>query len=172
MRVLLLSSLILVVAACDSPTQPAGDAGAPSLSVSAGVEASATGAGHFTNAAGHYRRFTFSALRQSDGSVHGVFQLKGSTGNNMHGTVTCITVVGNTARVGAIVDQAVGTVAQWTGHNVYFTVVDHGEGRGAQDLFSLVATRLSPNFREDLHHCAQGFNLALVPFENGNIQVH
>lgn len=151
------------LAACDTPTAP--EAVQPSFSAN-GVAASATG---FGRVSASNRRFAFSAIRKADGSVNGQYQLVTGAGIRIHGTVTCVTVVGNVARVGGIADPT--NAPGWAGIRTYFTVVDNGEGSSApSDRISFLhGGGLGP---VDEIHCDAGHpwvaaNLAV----DGNVQV-
>lgn len=157
-----------VIAACsESPVDSTTDG--PQFN-SQGVVASATGSGHFsTPAYPRGRRFAFSAVRQADGSVKGQYELMTANGLQIHGEVTCITVVGNTARIGGI---ATNSETGWDGSPTWFTVVDNGEGNGAPDQISLLSANLNPAVRADLRHCDSGVQRFMRPIERGNVQVH
>lgn len=124
---------------------PACDAGgpqerlaAPSFSAGQGVAAAATGSGGFIAANGELRTFTFTAITRRDGTVRGQFQLV--TGNAdlvAHGTVTCMTVIGNRAWVGGTLDRnSVG--APFT-HGWWRAVDNSATGEPAQISLAAVA---------------------------------
>jgi hypothetical protein len=100
--------------------------------------ASASGAGHFTNPAnGVFVRDVFTALMGADGTVSGEYQRVAGAAI-IHGSVTCLRVVGNEARIGGTIDRAFFT-AVGIGSDFFFRVIDNGEGGDTEDLFSKVA---------------------------------
>lgn len=144
---------------------------APATAASAtGLVASATGSGHIM-IAGERRTFAFNAKKAANGSVTGQFQLNNRQQEVvLHAEITCITVVGNRARIGARITRSTST-ATLPGFFSAFTVVDNGEGSSAPpDQLSLVFSSPAPGF--DTFHCSTGFFLPLNPVEDGNIQVH
>jgi hypothetical protein len=131
------------VVACDAPraTGP-GDSRAlgPSLDqVNNGVLASATGGGHYLLLGAIDVQFAFSALQKPDGTGLGQFhqrlEVDGSV-VDFRGEVTCMTVDPLTKRawVGGIVTENRSTDPGFTtpihqpGKDVWFRVVDYGEG--------------------------------------------
>ncbi|MBI4503503.1 MAG: hypothetical protein HY700_20375 [Gemmatimonadetes bacterium] len=131
---------------------------------------SATGDAHIIIFGGATpERFSFSALGHAGGEAHGQLELfsEQAGGVRRHGSITCITVVGDTARLGGVIDQS--TDPRWLNRGALWTVVDRGEGaNGAPDLTSdlLLTTPAQVAF-----HCASGFRMKLLPVEHGNIQV-
>ena len=117
-------------------------------------------------------RYSQSAIRHADGSVTGEFELHSEqdAGIRIHGDVTCFTIVGNTARLGGVIEQSDDPAFE--GLDVVWTIVDNGEGNdGAPDLtsdFFLVGTGGAQ------FHCAVGFPFAapVLPVLSGNLQVH
>jgi hypothetical protein len=110
MRNIRFSLLVLcgmLVTACEQklsegPTAPA----APSFSAGEGVSAAAAGSGGFIQANGELRKFTFAATTFPGGRVDGQFELvAGNADLVAHGTVTCMTVIGNQAWVGGTLDR-------------------------------------------------------------------
>jgi hypothetical protein len=143
------------------------------------LEAAAAGphvTGHATVAlpafGGAEQKYSQSAIRHSDGSVSGEFQLKSEQEEpalRIHGNVICFTVVGNTARLGGVIEHS-NTALAPPGTFVVWTVVDNGEGNKSppdqtSDFF--VVDPATAQF-----HCAVGFNLPLMPVVGGNLQVH
>jgi hypothetical protein len=117
-------------------------------------------------ATGHYEfvgvntlndfKYSVSAHRHMDGSVSGeveertTFSLTGDLVRDMHGTVTCFTIVGNTAFIAGIVDRVVsyapGQENLVPGAGFRLVVVDNGNGandppdQGSNARFGLPAT--------------------------------
>ena len=135
----LLSSLCLVgILACtDVVTEPEP---APDIAKSTKVMAgggrtyteSITGSGHFITGPlaytpGVWRTFTMTAKKAQDGSVNGKFQvnlhLEDGPADVVRGTLSCFTILGNTAWVGGHKPGNDPT-------DVAFQVVDNGEGSG------------------------------------------
>lgn len=136
-----------------------------------GVVASATGSGHFT-AGGELRTFTFSAIKQADGTVSGEWQVVSRVGNgaHLHGSVTCLSVVGNRAWIGTVIESSDNPVVV-IGSEGGFRVVDNGEGQGEPpDQTSLAFINGPPGFAQN--YCN---NMPAAPplnaVEDGNIQV-
>lgn len=160
---------LLGLAACGPDTDPVL---APDLAAG-GIPphvASASGAGHFFNeAVGVQVRDEFTARSDSDGTVTGEYQrIAGAA--IIHGTVTCLTVVGNEAWVGGTIDRAAFTPVA-IGSEFVFRVVDNGEGQGVLDLFSRVAFNQPAGTAAAF--CETGADpIPLTPIERqGNVQV-
>lgn len=117
----------------------------PARAPAAGVS-SATGSGHVFRPDGSIRKFTISAVQHTDGSVSGQYDLKlgplqilKDLGErppvlSFHGTITCMTVDGNRAYLGGVVDaQKNGALFfgrdDFTG--VAIELVDNGHGAAA-----------------------------------------
>jgi hypothetical protein len=117
------------------------------------------------------QKYSNSAIRHADGTVSGEFQLKSEQdgGVRIHGNVICFTIVGNTARLGGVIEKS--SEPAFEGVHVVWTIIDNGEGRNdppdlTSDFFG--ATPAQAQF-----HCAVGFNLApFLPVLGGNLQVH
>ena len=133
------------------------------------VTESATGHSNLTQG-GELRTFSFAAIRHGDGRVTGEWELNNRANNTrLHGSVTCLTVIGNRAWIGGITEQSnnPGTVE---GRGVSWRVVDNGEGANdPPDLTSLTFTNLAPNVPE--LRCRNAPPYPLMPIEGGNIQV-
>lgn len=123
----------------------------------------------FGNALEHYG---LSATRSADGSVRGEFEefSEQSGGQRIHAQVVCFTVIGNSARLAAQIDQTNVPFGP-AGSYVVWSVIDNGQGaNGAPDQTTDIffgATQAQAEF-----HCRTGFNLA--PYYSslrGNIQV-
>jgi hypothetical protein len=118
-------------------------------------------------------RFTFSAVRHA-GGVKGQFELFTAQegGIRVHGTISCLGIL---AEGGELVGHLGGTITRssapgFEGANVIWTVVDAGEGSGAQDEASDLAAFAPPEVVEDF--CDFAFGLPVLPSERGNIQIH
>jgi hypothetical protein len=144
----------------------------PSLSPS-GVQQRVTGhANIFLPSFQAEERYSQSAIRHADGSVTGEFELHSEqdAGIRVHGDVTCFTIVGNTARLGGVIERS--DTPGLAGAEVVWTVVDNGEGdNDPPDLtsdFFLVGSGGAQ------FHCAVGFAFAapVLPVLSGNLQVH
>src|SRR5262249_46765329 len=135
-----------------------------------GVEESVTGHVDFVNPNNqNHVRYSVSAIRHSDGSVSGEVEshLVTSAGDvtSGHGTVTCFTLVGNTARIGGRVDHVVPET------QFKLTVMDNGQGSNAaqQDMASPIVVSAPPTAGR---HCGPTFiPQNLFPIDRGNIQV-
>ena len=165
---LLLAACGLLLAACDTQSL---EADLTSDAVAAAASASGPSASGHANltVGGGLQTFSFNAREDRNGVVSGTFQLK-SRGQHVkvHGTIECLSVVGNTAYLNGTVtrldDQNPIPFDYAVGDHVYFAVVDNGEGRGAVDEW----TDLYPAF--DYPFCIDE-GLPMEPNEGGNIQV-
>jgi len=131
--------------------------------------ASASGAGHFFNTVNNVRvRDEFSVRSNADGTVDGEYQRVAGAAI-IHGTITCLTVVGNVARIGGTIDRAAFT-AVGIGSEFLFQVTDVGEG-GEDDLWSRVAFNQPAGTAATF--CETGAApISLDPVEReGNVQV-
>lgn len=158
--------------ACDaeSPTATLENVRSSALNVSgSGVVQSATGSGHYT-AGDQIRTFAFSAIRRADGSVTGEYQINVHASDLFfHVTVTCMSVVGNTAWVAGVIDKASGPPVI-EGTVSYFYAEDGGEGSDAVDIVSVARINDRPEAAQEF--CTQRPKL-LPPrvVEHGNVQV-
>lgn len=135
---LLIPLLFFVSFACsDAVTEPEMTPdGSTSVELMAGgggkwVE-SITGSGHFVTkfpayVVGVWRNFTLTAKKAMDGSVTGKYQIvvhvEDGPPTVYRGPISCFTIVGNTAWVGAHIPGNTPT-------DIAFQVVDNGEGSG------------------------------------------
>jgi hypothetical protein len=137
-------------------------------------QVSATGHAGFVNTiTGNVIDLSFSAIQHQDGTVTGEFERRvvTSTGefvSRIHGTVICLTVAGNIARIGGIITESSGSAAP-PGTDVFTTVVDNGQGEN--DLDDLAAPGGSGPPGTALTFCATGVSRFLFPVTTGNIQV-
>lgn len=116
-------------------------------------------------------RYSISATREN-GRVRGEFEeFSGQEGGQrIHADVYCFTVIGNTARLAARIDQTNVSFGP-KGSYVIWTVIDNGQGaRTAPDETSDIffgGTQAIADF-----HCNVGINLApFFPSIRGNLQV-
>ena len=163
-RLVLLVCLTACGGATEAPLAPELDAGGTSPHV-----ASASGAGHFFNTVNNVQvRDDFTARANADGTVDGEYQrIAGAA--IIHGTITCVTVVGNMARIGGTIDRAAFT-AVGIGSEFLFQVTDVGEG-GEDDLWSRVGFNQPAGTAATF--CETGAApISLDPVEReGNVQV-
>jgi len=161
----------------ETPTDPTGPTPTPaatSLKTTAGGQQEATGSAFITltEAGGASERITFSAVRHSNGSVSGQFELftEQLGGVRLHGIVTCLGIQGTVAHMGVLVTQASQSGIFQNPAGI-LAVKDNGEGAGAlpdesTDLFLDAPPEVVDAF------CAGEFELPFHPSEQGNIQVH
>jgi len=157
---------------------PGNASGSSRTSTALSTQQQATGAGHLVLAKGIQRTFSFAAVRNADGVVAGEAQLfNHGSGFESHANLICLTVTGNRARMGGIIDHS--DVRACEGSNMFFEVEDNGEGpdrqadrtsfAGVCDEFGAAAVALV------LAWCETGaapYDVGLVPIADGNIQVH
>ena len=114
---------------------------------------------------------TFTAVRLSDGTVRGKFDIHSGEVGHIHGDVICFTIVGNVAYLGGRITKAKdfplleGLGAQWT-------VQDNGEG--SNDLPDLATDiRFDPSITigDAERHCLLPRNLGFHPQARANIQI-
>ena len=134
---------------------------------------SVTGHAEFINPRTGFRvSISGAAVRHADGSASGEFEqhvevaTTGEFVRRAHATVLCFTIVGNTARIGAVIDRAEGASAP-PGTEIVGMLVDNGEGDDSPDLASPTAPGSATAY------CASGVTppLPLFPVLHGNIQV-
>lgn len=108
-----------------------------------GVVASTTGGGHYLISGSLDVSFSFSAKQKSDGSANGHFRQSVVLSDQLiefHGRVTCVAVdsVNQRAWVGGVVTAnnsehpSFTTEIHQPGKDVWFRVLDSGEGNGAE----------------------------------------
>ena len=170
-----------VIAGCsgDAPTSvrllPASRA---ALGVGNAPVVSVTGNVHFTNPdffgnPVEVRTLTFNARKNANGEVSGHFEYhQVFLGNTFkfRGTMTCLTVIGNRAWLGALISNATNPAR--IGQFGWWQVTDNGEGANdAADLGGLVG--LGTEARNEAY-CANHPNdiAAVGPFAaRGNVQI-
>ena len=131
----------LTVGACTSQTEPTSvrsPRGAAASRSSGPIVASVTGSGHvLRNLTGEdeLTTFSYSAIGRSDGSATGEYQYHFRAADFfIHGTVTCVSTVGNRGFVGGVID-AVGSAdpadQALVGTEIWWLVEDNGQGANA-----------------------------------------
>jgi hypothetical protein len=171
-RLTLLIPLALGLVGCERPVEPVQPI---ALARTAhledhGVVQSASGGAHRLTG-GEPFILSFQANKRADGSVTGSYHVDVmALGATVDVNVTCMSVVGNIAWVGGIIEKSdsplvrVGTVS-------YFYAIDNGEGTGdAADQIS--ALRLNDLAGEDQVFCTlRPLLLSRRAIDFGNIQV-
>ena len=174
MHKLAIASLLVFFFACGDSTVMQPDeieAFAPVL-VSGGVAhgpvvALATGSGHqLAGPDNELRTFAFTAVKRADGYVTGEFQMDNRSRDvRAHGTVTCLSVDGNLAWVGVVIDwvRADGATSIEPGQARGWLVVDNDEGSaaGPDEISGL----------RQFDNCEDRPGLSTSPVVAGNIQV-
>jgi hypothetical protein len=121
-------------------------------------------------------QYSFSALAtavaplSAKGSFEVMLTLANGRQNKIHGDVICMTIVGNTARVAAQIDKVWvnGVQVPITGAtHSFWTVVDNGEGQGADFASPMLFT----NAASAQFHCTTGWTPPQFSIQQGNIQV-
>lgn len=184
-------ALTLIVGACsshDEPTMPR--ATKASFNADGGVELSVSGGGiiDLSTAAVGDAHFTFNAIRKADGTVLGNFHERRERAGlviDFAGIVTCLTVdpVLLRARIGGVItennstDPGFLTDNHQVGDDVWFRVVDSGEGSEATDgstVYGFKPTLVNTS----AEYCALPFTglpwwnpATTFPLRGGNIQI-
>jgi len=153
---------------------------AGTVSASDGVSAAANGGGHFLFSGVLDVQFGFSAVARADGSAQGSFHqsytLEGLT-TSYWGTVTCLSVdtVNRRAWIGGVVTkvESDNPAARLVGEDVWFRVLDNGEGPDAADRSTVFG--FTPLFESSAAYCAgrpwPADNARTWPVIAGNIDV-
>lgn len=184
------SVLSFGVVACSDAGDPAGPSLAPDAAVQrteTGRIASATGSGHLHQPGSDIRKFTISAQKNASGATHGQYDLQiapvgffQDRGINppliaLHGTVTCMTVEGNSAYIGATVDRVQNTdlvfgPAPLTGAAI--ELIHNDDDPATPDMISSVVVYqegVSAGTPQD--YCDDPSPGTVFPIELGNIEV-
>lgn len=170
---------LFAAAGCDQPLptaatgqeQSAGRFDVQPFDGGEGGTSSVTGSGHYTTSAGALRIFTFEVREESDGAVHGTFQLTGRSSQppaRLHGTLTCLSVVGQEAWIGGVYEHTSNPALVGTGF--WFYVRDNGEGQAAAP--DLVRRHVRSGNADDCALRMDPGTEFLFPVEAGNVQVH
>ncbi|HUF27491.1 MAG TPA: hypothetical protein VMM18_10985 [Gemmatimonadaceae bacterium] len=156
-----------ILTACeDSTTISEPSPADPALAVSRAVEGITAGGGKAQLPPGFtLLRFAFNAKLHADGSATGRFQqLYESSGGTVdfHGVVTCVSfdAVNGRAWVGGVITQnnstnaAVQGAIHQVGRDVWFRVVDNGEGESAADRTTVFGFEGAAGFITSAAYCA------------------
>ena len=164
----------LALAGCsDGAVSPVTDPSQQLLALASHAQLSVTGHAEFTNpATGTFARYSFTAVRYTDGTVTGEAQYFQETlagvQTKAHSTITCFTIVGNAVRVGATIDRVDPLVPLGIA-DAFASVEDNGEGAGEPADRASFASLGPPGTAQT--HCTSGLPRTLFPIERGNIQV-
>lgn len=191
MRFLIVTTAALALAVgcsrADGPTSPAAVAGG-STEAGAGARA-VSGGGHYLLQGVLDTQFAFSAVAHRDGTASGTFhhRTEDSTGTiDFTARVTCVAIdaANRRAWIGGVITEnrstspGFTTVIHGVGHDIWFRVLDGGEGAGATDRTTFVGFE-SAAIPTSASYCeqriwpqdAQNPNLRTWPVTGGNISV-
>jgi hypothetical protein len=181
---------VLTLLGCESPTRPEALAD-PEVGLSLGrrgIAASAGGHGHYLLQATYDVTFAFNAIELTNGKVLGHFHqsLERPTGTiDFRGRVTCLAFdqANHRAWIGAVITKNESTDPAFTrdlnqpGHDVWFRVVDYGEGQNAAqpDRSTFMGFEDTPGIPTSAFYCAlkpwpEG-DARTWPVTSGNIEV-
>lgn len=185
----LVLAALITVAACEAPADRSPVAPEVRLSHVAGLS-QASGGGHYLLTFGAVDlpgKFSFTAVERSDGSADGMFRYTlDFLGQEIdfHGEVTCVTVDLDEGRawIGGVVtlNQSVaepfasGEIYQ-EGRDIWFRVLDSGEGSGAVDRTTFVGFEGGAGIITSQEYCDLAIwaeNDARTWPVTGNVQVH
>jgi len=121
---------------------------------------------------GERRTFSFHARELKNGRVIGSLVLKNrSLGIRAKAKIDCLDINGNQATMSGVVTQVRGADPSLIGDEVWFRVIDKGEGfRNTTDLITLVIVELDEP--PDPDECTVDLGLDLQSIRAGNIQVN
>jgi hypothetical protein len=150
---------------------------------------SATGGGKYLFQGVVEVNFAFGAIQKADGKALGRFHQKFVNGDflvDVAGEVTCMAVdpVKHRAWIGGVITRNASTDPSLTGeifqpgHDVWFRVVDYGEGSQSSqpDRTTFLGFENNPTTKSSEQYCAEKLwpegDLRTWPVVAGNIQVH
>ena len=154
---------------------------AGTVAASDGPSAAATGGGHFLFSGTLDVQFGFSAVAEADGSAHGSFHqsyTQAGLTTTYWGTVTCLSVddVNHRAWIGGVltkVDSDDPAVTRQPGEDVWFRVLDNGQGQDDADRSTVFG--FVPLFESSAAYCAgrpwPADNARTWPVIAGNISI-
>lgn len=175
---------IVLVSGCDSSTDPNAQLQASHNELSA--PHATQGGGHYLLQGAFPMQFSMAAVLQPDGSATGQFHHKGDVGGvwvDVQGEVTCAAVdpVTNRAWVGGVVtkntsDPGLQDAIHQPGRDVWFRVVDYGEGANAPaDRTSFLGFEGAAGIIRSIDYCAARIwpagDARTHAVTSGNIQV-
>ncbi|HUG99741.1 MAG TPA: hypothetical protein VMQ83_11285, partial [Gammaproteobacteria bacterium] len=152
----------------------------------AGVVASATGGGHFLVGGALDVKFSFSAVQQANGAAHGKSRHSVVLQDQLiefFADVTCVSVDTENGRawIGGVVlrnnseHPAFTTERTQPGRDIWFRVLDSGEGLSEADRSTFVGFEGDADVITSLEYCAvqpwPADNARTSPVVQGNIQV-
>jgi hypothetical protein len=164
MKNLIALSLLVLVAAAFTFVTPVRPAPAVTLDNAPSV----TGHGNLTIAGG-LQTASFHAVQHQDGTITGSLVAKSRAQDvRIFADIDCLSVLGNTGTLSGVVTQSNNPTFP-EGNRVWFRVIDNGEGaNNPPDLMTDII--LFP--ATSMFNCTTNFNFALLPIEEGNVQVH
>ena len=130
-------ALALTLTSCTDENVVAGPETVPSLAAR-GVAASVTGSGSHLRVGTdgeELTSFAFAAIRRADGTTTGEWEYNFRlNGFRVHGPVTCLSIAGNQAWIGGVVDKVVTddpAFESLVGLEMWWRSIDNGEGADA-----------------------------------------
>lgn len=189
-QLIVLAATTMAFTACQSPIAPRSvDEPGAAVVGGAGVgppSAAATGGGHYLLQNTFDTQFAFSAVANA-GGTHGSFHIQLTAGGlaiGFRGDVTCVSVdpVNRRAWIGGVItenlseDPAFQTTRHQPGHDIWFRVLDSGEGsEAAPDRTSFTGFEGDLMIPTSAEYCRQqpwaDGNARTWPVTSGNIQV-
>lgn len=149
--------------------------------------ATVTGSGHLLRPDNSIRAFTISAVRHPDGSVSGEYQLTVAPVRlfqdvgvspptiALHGTVTCMSVVDNSAYIGGTVDSSRNAELVFGTNDLRgaaIELIDNGKGPAAPaDEISSVAVYVPGSASTPQDYCDDPVPGTVFSIDQGNITV-
>ena len=119
------------------------------------------------------QRYSYSAILQPNGGIAGQFEAVfdfGATSVRVHGSVDCVAVTLNKAKIGGTIRHSSNEDVFPVGQQFIWNVTDNGEG--ANDASDSASPMLAlPAGFSDLAFCAAGGPIFELPVNRGNIQV-
>ena len=112
--------------------------------------------------------YAFHAMTTKDGGVRGTVELHFSSAPvTVHGNVTCLSVDGNQAWLGAVITRSDAGEGNFdVGGEIVWRAVDNGQGSNADpDLVSSFSGRFTADF------CETQFDSNVRDWSNGNVQI-
>ena len=178
-RLPLLAVLVLGCAGLETPAEP--DLGAGSRPTMTVGSIKLTGSGHHSRTVGgvtELTTFSFNAIDRGDGTATGNFQYDfRANGFAVGGTITCVTVAGNQAWVGGVVERVITDNPAFEtllGLEMWWRSIDNGEGTTASpDSTTGLGFGFPGSVITKESWCAdQPVALVLREVENGNVQLN